>query len=607
MTQAGLAPITIPSTRRPACSPPSPIAACGLALLTILGATTVDAQSTRVPARDVLLPLARTASADSVIVRYRSLQRDSSARYDVGEGQLNAVGYAYLGAGRARDAVRLLDFARHEFPRSPNAQDSYAEASLVLGDSAAAAEAYQRVIALVPADSTRSAAVKGRLERAARDFLLDFGARAAFGALPGVYELPDRSRIVVGRVDRNMFDRRSIPLAILELSSGSFGVMHPVGDRSFEWRRGVFDEGTPLAKVVVDTAPGTSTPRLCFRGGESTRCATRLSAVRKEPVTFENGDVTLAGTVTLPTGRAPHPGVVLVHGSGAGGRFYLIHDLLATALASEGIAVMSYDKRGYGGSRGPSWSDASLDELASDASAALRYMVGRPDVADERVGLTGRSQGGWIAPMVAATGAPVAFVTAIGGASVSVWEQELQRVEYRLRAAGFAADSIAEAVAAMRLMFRVADTGVGFDSLAAAADRARSASWGRVASVRSDARDLQAWRRMRYDPSSTLERLRAPVLLQFGALDALVPPDRNVTRWRELLVRAGNRDITVKLYENADHAIFSMTPRGLERGLSPDGGCLVIDALDDLIDWIRPRVGLTSQRRPFKTEACTAA
>ena len=112
---------------------------------------------------------------------------------------------------------------------------------------------------------------------------------------------------------------------------------------------------------------------------------------------------------------------------------------------------------------------------------------------------------------------------------------------------------------------------------------------------------------MRYDPRSTLLRLRAPVLLQFGALDALVPPDRNVTGWRDLLARAGNRDITIKLYENADHAIFSMTPRGIERGLSPDGGCLVIDSLDDLVDWIRPRVGLTAPRRPFKTEPCTGA
>ena len=102
---------------------------------------------------------------------------------------------------------------------------------------------------------------------------------------------------------------------------------------------------------------------------------------------------------------------------------------------------------------------------------------------------------------------------------------------------------------------------------------------------------------MRYDPTETLEHLRVPVLLQFGELDALVPPVRNVARWRELLARAGNRDVTVKVDPRSDHALFQMTRRGLERGLSPDGACLAIDSVTDLIDWVRARVGLSARAR----------
>src|SRR5437588_6171089 len=69
----------------------------------------------------------------------------------------------------------------------------------------------------------------------------------------------------------------------------------------------------------------------------------------EEEVTFSNGNVTLAGTLTLPLTKGPHPAVVLISGSDGGTRW---RGGLPQFFAQHGIAALSSDKRGYGPSNG---------------------------------------------------------------------------------------------------------------------------------------------------------------------------------------------------------------------------------------------------------------
>jgi poly(3-hydroxybutyrate) depolymerase len=48
--------------------------------------------------------------------------------------------------------------------------------------------------------------------------------------------------------------------------------------------------------------------------------AHQASAQRSQAVTFVNDTLVLKGTLTLPAGDGPHPGVVLLHGSGPNDR-----------------------------------------------------------------------------------------------------------------------------------------------------------------------------------------------------------------------------------------------------------------------------------------------
>ncbi|WP_448662478.1 serine hydrolase [Sphingomonas sp. CJ20] len=70
------------------------------------------------------------------------------------EQELNDWGYRLLSTGRAQDAVPLFAFIAAEYPKSVNAHDSLAQAYHVVGNIAASAREYRRVLELDPANES---------------------------------------------------------------------------------------------------------------------------------------------------------------------------------------------------------------------------------------------------------------------------------------------------------------------------------------------------------------------------------------------------------------------------------------------------------------------
>lgn len=130
-------------------------------------------------------------------------------------------------------------------------------------------------------------------------------------------------------------------------------------------------------------------------------------------VSVPAGNVTLAGTLTMPKGKGPFPAVVMIAGSGPqnrdetieGHRIFLV---LADRLTREGIAVLRYDKRGVGKSTG-SYATATQRDFIADATAALNWLRKQSGIATGKVGLLGHSEGAEIAPAVANADGRVAF------------------------------------------------------------------------------------------------------------------------------------------------------------------------------------------------------
>jgi pimeloyl-ACP methyl ester carboxylesterase len=304
--------------------------------------------------------------------------------------------------------------------------------------------------------------------------------------------------------------------------------------------------------------------------------ATVAVPYREEDVIFANGDITLAGTLTLPQGAGPFPAVVLISGSGAQNRDeeifgFKIFRVIADALTRKGIAVLRYDDRGVGGSSAGAESDTS-ETFAGDVSAAVQYLKGRSEINPKQIGLLGHSEGGIIAPMVAVKSPDVAFIILMSGPGLpgaQIIEEQARLIN---AASGMPAADVQAAADLEKRVIDVALAGQGWDAvrpdLLAAVKKGAEAMpeeqrkalgdldvWA-AKTVDAQIAGLQSpWMQffLKHDPAQVLEQVKVPVLALFGGKDLQVPADQNKAAVEAALAKGGNKDVTVKVFPDANH------------------------------------------------------
>ncbi|MFJ1843903.1 alpha/beta hydrolase family protein [Streptomyces sp. NPDC088146] len=257
-------------------------------------------------------------------------------------------------------------------------------------------------------------------------------------------------------------------------------------------------------------------------------------------VEFRSGDVTLRGTVTVPTGpTGRRPGIVLVHGAGPETRAK--YQAEARAMARTGFVVLSYDKR----SAGYSLTQRSYTQLADDALAGVRVLSRRADVDPGRIGLWGFSEGGWVAPLAALRSTQVSYVVLVGASGVPPARQQAWYLDNKLRYEG----------ASGSLLRTVPVTGTRL------------------------LRDAGLFPEADYDPLPTLRRLRQPVLAMWGN-DQQSPPAESASAIETALRDGGNTDVTLRFFPRADHKLHA-SPDGFRRG-----GQLVPGYVETMASWV---------------------
>lgn len=298
---------------------------------------------------------------------------------------------------------------------------------------------------------------------------------------------------------------------------------------------------------------------------------------RSEGVRFTNADVSLAGTIVLPRGRGPFPAIVFIHGSGPDSRDNYRGQ--ATWFARHGIAALIYDKRGVGESTGD-WRYVGFTELADDARAAVRLLRSREDIRDDRVGLWGGSNGGWVAPLLAATDSSVAFVITVAGAAWTPAELAKWRSVGRVRDAGFP-DSIVKQVAQLMdlqaALIRRDGWELGWRRYESAFAPYRHQAWTRPMSALRNPLGDTSWfmpytADIDFDPLPVIRNLRAPMLALLGADDPLVPARETAA----LLSDLGKPTLTVHVIAGANH---NMSPANSNQP--------VTEYRQTMLEWLR--------------------
>jgi dipeptidyl aminopeptidase/acylaminoacyl peptidase len=189
------------------------------------------------------------------------------------------------------------------------------------------------------------------------------------------------------------------------------------------------------------------------------------------------------------------------------------------------------DDRGFGESGGGTEGVTSRD-YADDIRAGLAFLRARPEIDGSRLALLGHSEGGLIAPLVAATDPGLAGIVLLAGPAYTgrriIEFQNRYGIEQRANIPPDARDSAVRA--AMRTV----------DSAAAS----------------------QPWMTffLDYDPLPTARTIKVPVLILQGATDQQVTPDQ-APLLADAFKAGGNPDVTLRIFPATNH-LFLADPDG---------------------------------------------
>ena len=318
----------------------------------------------------------------------------------------------------------------------------------------------------------------------------------------------------------------------------------------------------------------------------------------------ESDGVQLAGTLTVPRTNHPCPAVVLISGSGPQDRDETLLDhkpfwVIADHLSRHGIAVLRFDDRGTGASTGD-FSAATSENFANDVEAAFEYLTRDTRIAKNSVGLLGHSEGGMIAPMVAARRNDVAFAILLAGTGVNGKEILLSQGQLILQAEGVTDENLlnTQRVTQLALIDTVLEAAADAtqDELTAAAIKRLTESLPKESLPEDNLTETVSagiqrmhspWFRffLTYEPATILQRVKCPVLALNGEKDVQVDPRLNLPAIHAALEKGGNTNFRTVEFPAMNHLFQSCTTGGLSEYQMIEE-TISLTVLETITDWI---------------------
>ncbi len=335
---------------------------------------------------------------------------------------------------------------------------------------------------------------------------------------------------------------------------------------------------------------------------------------KSEEVTFENkkDNITLAGTLTMPNTNGIFPAVILIAGSGPNDRDENIlgHKpflVIADYLTKNGFAVLRYDKRGVGSSKGD-FKLATIDDFTADAKSAIDFLKNNSKIDKKQIGVIGHSEGGIVASMLAANNKKdIAFVVLMASPGISGIEIIMKQNEISMQQSGMEVENIERIQKMNREIFE------------------NMLDWENTEINRNDLRDRlrQLWEQLpiliklqqkkevfvrnqfnaivlpgyrsflKSQPEKFIQKISAPVLAVNGEKDMQVDSQENLSAIKNALEKEGKFKHEIKSYPDLNH-LFQECETGqadeygkIEQTISPQ-------VLEDITNWLKKQ---TSQNQ----------
>ncbi len=326
----------------------------------------------------------------------------------------------------------------------------------------------------------------------------------------------------------------------------------------------------------------------------------------EEEITFRNerAGIDLAGTLTLPKKDGVYPAVILISGSGPQNRDeeLLGHKpflVLSDYLTRNGIAVLRFDDRGTAASKGD-FATATTVDFSTDVQAALDYLLKRKEINHKQIGLIGHSEGGIVAPIVAASSKDVAFIVLMAGTGIPGDQLLLLQQELIGRASGVSEEELEKNKVFNQGAFDMVIHSTDDEQLKkdlteyikqGFAEHPEEIPEGMTSDENAAMHANQLvspWMQyfIKYNPALILEKVKCPVLAINGEKDLQVPPKENLGPIAAALKKGGNKKVTTKELPGLNHLFQECTTGSpdeyavIEQTMSPV-------ALSEILKWIQ--------------------
>jgi uncharacterized protein len=328
---------------------------------------------------------------------------------------------------------------------------------------------------------------------------------------------------------------------------------------------------------------------------------------KSEDLKFGNykDNVILSGTLTMPEAGENFPAVILVSGSGAqnrneelmGHKPFLV---IADYLTRNGFAVLRYDDRGSFESTGD-FSKATTFDLANDAEAAFNYLKTRKEINPEKIGIMGHSEGGIIAPIIAARNPEIALIVMLAGPGLKGSEILLLQQQAIGKVNGISEIELKNNHDLNNALFSLIDKNKNPVALRFLLTDYLKESVNKLPALKVPegmSKDefiemqlkqiLTPWMLefIRFNPAPTLEKVKCPVLALIGSKDLQVPAKENIPALITASKKGGNEKAIVKELDGLNH-LFQNCNTGSPAEYSTIEETFAPDALKLITDWLK--------------------
>ena len=330
-----------------------------------------------------------------------------------------------------------------------------------------------------------------------------------------------------------------------------------------------------------------------------------------EEVRIENDldGAILSGTLTIPEHGNNFPAVVLVSGSGLQDRDESVYGhkpfkVLADFLTRKGIAVLRYDDRGAGKSKG-NLIGATTETFAGDTYAAVKYLFAHKKINSGKVGIIGHSEGGLICTILAAKHPEIAFVVMLAGPGVPIDHALITANEKKLRSQGKNEAIVNAGTELFELIFKEIKIKKDHQTKKQILSKIIR-NW--QASLTGDAKKdidefiaenpdffeymADEWATpwfefaANYDPRINLRQIKSPVLALNGDKDCQVLAEINLPEIEKAMKEGGNKNFRIEYLKNINH-LFQKCETGFRDEYSLIEETFNEDVMTLITDWIK--------------------